>query len=83
MNRKKRERQGCQNNEERKRKSKGKGQVFGGAHTVNEGVFLVRSCGDTADGLHFLATAIRAEGFLEKVRFYSRLILNADETNLL
>jgi len=27
--------------------------------------------------------AIRAEGFLEQIRFFTRLILNADETNLL
>ena len=32
---------------------------------------------------HVSTLAIRAEGFLEKVRFYSRLILNADETHLL
>jgi len=27
--------------------------------------------------------AIRAEGFLEQIRFFTRLILNADETDLL
>lgn len=29
------------------------------------------------------SAAIKAEGYLEKVRFYSRFILNADETQLL
>ncbi|KZV74556.1 carboxypeptidase S [Peniophora sp. CONT] len=39
--------------------------------------------GDAYNGAHTINEAIRAEGFLEKVRFYSRLILNADETQLL
>jgi len=40
------------------------------------------------DYLSFYSTAvsplaIRAEGFLEQIRFFTRLILNADETDLL
>lgn len=30
-----------------------------------------------------VGTAIRAEGFLEQIRFFTRLIVNADQTDLL
>jgi Gly-Xaa carboxypeptidase len=33
--------------------------------------------------IRVLPLAIRAEGFLEQIRFFTRLILNADETDLL
>ncbi|KAI0035355.1 carboxypeptidase S [Vararia minispora EC-137] len=38
---------------------------------------------DRYNGAHTVNEAIKAEGYLEKVRFYSRFILNADETHLL
>lgn len=43
--------------------------------------------GDMQSILHLLTSvplpAIRAEGFLEVIRFFTTLILNADETHLL
>ncbi|KAI0314592.1 hypothetical protein OF83DRAFT_435980 [Amylostereum chailletii] len=38
---------------------------------------------DRYNGAHTINEAIKAEGFLEMVRFFTRLILNADETPLL
>lgn len=42
-----------------------------------------RGTADAYNGAHTINEAIRAEGFLEQIRFFTRLILNADETNLL
>ncbi|EGN95017.1 hypothetical protein SERLA73DRAFT_61542 [Serpula lacrymans var. lacrymans S7.3] len=42
-----------------------------------------RGATDNYNGAHTTNEAIRAEGFLEVIRFYTRFILNADETNLL
>ncbi|KAG1860316.1 hypothetical protein DFJ58DRAFT_779286 [Suillus subalutaceus] len=42
-----------------------------------------RGATDGYNGAHTINEAMRAEGFLEQIRFFTRLILNADETNLL
>lgn len=42
-----------------------------------------RGTTDGYNGAHTINEAIRAEGFLEQIRFFTRLILNADETDLL
>ncbi|KAG1786028.1 carboxypeptidase S [Suillus plorans] len=42
-----------------------------------------RGTTDGYNGAHTINEAIRAEGFLEQIRFFTRLILNADETHLL
>ncbi|KAH7913034.1 hypothetical protein BJ138DRAFT_1146880 [Hygrophoropsis aurantiaca] len=41
-----------------------------------------RGADDGYNGAHTINEAIRGEGFLEQIRFFTRLILNADETNL-
>ncbi|THG92711.1 hypothetical protein EW026_g8286 [Hermanssonia centrifuga] len=38
---------------------------------------------DAYNGAHTVNEAIRAEGFLEMIRFFSQLILNSDQTDLL
>jgi len=38
---------------------------------------------DRYNGLHTINEAMRAEGFLEQIRFFTRLILNADSSDLL
>ncbi|KAF8449397.1 hypothetical protein L210DRAFT_3524770 [Boletus edulis BED1] len=38
---------------------------------------------DAYNGIHTINEAIRAEGFLEQIRFFTRLILNADQSDLL
>ena len=53
---------------------------YNGAHTVNEGKCFEHE----AVAIDFNPSiAIRGEGFLEVIRFATRLILNADETELL
>ncbi|KAG1864846.1 hypothetical protein F4604DRAFT_1882028 [Suillus subluteus] len=42
-----------------------------------------RGATDAYNGAHTINEAMRAEGFLEQIRFFTRLILNADETDLL
>ncbi|KAG2125028.1 hypothetical protein DEU56DRAFT_825962 [Suillus clintonianus] len=42
-----------------------------------------RGAADGYNGAHTINEAIRAEGFLEQIRFFTRLILNVDETDLL
>ncbi|KIJ20621.1 Merops: M20.UNA [Paxillus involutus ATCC 200175] len=42
-----------------------------------------RGATDGYNGAHTINEAIRAEGFLEQIRFFSRIILNADRTDLL
>ncbi|KAF9219764.1 carboxypeptidase S [Gyrodon lividus] len=42
-----------------------------------------RGATDGYNGVHTINEAIRAEGFLEQIRFFTRLILNADQTDLL
>ncbi|KAH7926427.1 carboxypeptidase S [Leucogyrophana mollusca] len=42
-----------------------------------------RGATDSYNGAHTINEAIRGEGFLEQIRFFTRLILNADETDLL
>lgn len=42
-----------------------------------------RGATDGYNGAHTINEAMRAEGFLEQIRFFTRLILNADETDLL
>ncbi|KAF8549259.1 carboxypeptidase S [Imleria badia] len=42
-----------------------------------------RGVADAYNGIHTINEAIRAEGFLEQIRFFTRLILNADQTDLL
>lgn len=42
-----------------------------------------RGTTDGYNGAHTINEAIKAEGFLEQIRFFTRLILNADETDLL
>lgn len=55
---------------------------YNGIHTINEGqktlvrLWLGYSCAACV-------TAVRAEGFLEQIRFITRLILNADQSDLL
>ncbi|OCH86953.1 carboxypeptidase S [Obba rivulosa] len=39
--------------------------------------------GDSYNGAHTVNEAVRAEGFLEVIRFFTRLILNGDESSLL
>jgi Gly-Xaa carboxypeptidase len=56
---------------------------YNGAHTINEGkqvAALPTVLSITWRSRHL---AIKAEGFLEQIRFFTRLILNADETDLL
>ncbi|OBZ66877.1 hypothetical protein A0H81_13183 [Grifola frondosa] len=38
---------------------------------------------DQFNGAHTINEAIRAEGFVEVIRFFTRIILNADETEWL
>ncbi|KAA1468962.1 carboxypeptidase S [Dentipellis sp. KUC8613] len=42
-----------------------------------------RGASDGFNGAHTINEAIKAEGYLEMIRFFTRLILNADETELL
>ncbi|KIJ65156.1 hypothetical protein HYDPIDRAFT_39784 [Hydnomerulius pinastri MD-312] len=42
-----------------------------------------RGAADGYNGAHTINEAIRAEGFLEQIRFFTRIILNADQTDLL
>ncbi|KAF8449399.1 hypothetical protein L210DRAFT_3388880 [Boletus edulis BED1] len=42
-----------------------------------------RGGADGYNGAHTINEAIRGEGFLEQIRFFSRLILNADQSDLL
>ncbi|KAH0836413.1 hypothetical protein J3R83DRAFT_8014 [Lanmaoa asiatica] len=42
-----------------------------------------RGAADGYNGAHTINEAIRAEGFLEQIRFFTRLILNADQSDLL
>lgn len=55
--------------------------MFNGGHTINEGTrpsaLLPRVVADSD------RTAMKAEGFIEEIRFFVRLILNADESSLL
>ncbi len=61
------------------------GDSFNGAHTVNEGkhshVFMGAASANYM--LCVLDSAIRGEGFIEVVRFFTWVILNADESHLL
>ncbi|THH17830.1 hypothetical protein EW146_g3048 [Bondarzewia mesenterica] len=41
-----------------------------------------RGATDAYNGAHTINEAIKAEGYLEMIRFFTRLILNADETEL-
>ena len=53
-----------------------------GTHTVNEGIR--RFCHSTFTSKYSQPhSAISVDAYIEVVRFYSRLILNADETDLL
>ncbi|KAG9309489.1 hypothetical protein JVU11DRAFT_10460 [Chiua virens] len=42
-----------------------------------------RGAADAYNGAHTINEAIRAEGFLEQIRFFTRLILNADQSDFL
>lgn len=58
------------------------GDRYNGFHTVNEGAQLLKrslAIWLGADVCVVLRVAIRAEGWLESVRFYTKFILNCDE----
>ncbi len=62
---------------------KGGFDAYNGAHTVNEGEYFANEQSEYISTKHMCLPAIRAEGFLEMIRFFSQLILNSDQTDLL
>ena len=62
---------------------RGVADAYNGAHTINEGSRVPFYLWRLLNCVKLLPTAIRAEGFLEQIRFFTRLILNADQSELL
>ena len=64
------------------------GDSFNGAHTVNEGASPLLpvdriNAADVSSDLCFFSPALRGEALIEAIRFFTWIILNADESPLL
>ncbi|KAG8764849.1 hypothetical protein FRC12_007854 [Ceratobasidium sp. 428] len=55
--------------------------LYNGAHTANEGTSqVVRAC---FNRLHLLGAAYKARGFVDMIKFFTTLIINADQPDAL